>query len=125
MTEIKVNASFTLLGGVLPAEPPCSKKGKKKKKEENIKNEVLYRQESIRLKNQTLVINLREPKPVQQILHLSKDAYEYMISDENPVSGLSTFIWKRLNKNKRLKEHLKIIAEDLNAKLDSFVILED
>ena len=125
MSEIKVNASFMLPGSVLPAEPPCSKNGKKKKKKEE-KEEILYQKEVIRLKNQApIVINLRVAKPVTQNMHLTKEAYSYMISAENPAKGQKLFDWKRLSNRKRLKAHLQNIASSIGGVLVDFVVLED
>ena len=66
MADVKVSASFILQGRVLPAEQPCSKKGKKKK-EEKEKNENFYHQETIRLRNnKPIVINVRNDIPAKQ-----------------------------------------------------------
>ena len=77
MVDVKINASFILPGSVLPAELlSARKRGKKEKKEEKEKqdNQILYRQEKIRLpKGQSIVINLREAKPAKQVIHLSLD----------------------------------------------------
>ena len=127
MIDVKINASFILPGSVLPAESLSTRKrGKKEKKEEKEKqdNQILYRQEKIRLpKEQSIVINLREAKPAKQVIHLSLDAYNYMI--ESPVQGVTAFHWKNLSKNKRIKAHLEEMATSLGGKLESFVILED
>jgi hypothetical protein len=125
MADVKVSASFIVQGRILPAEPPCSKKGKKKK-EEKEKNEGFYRQETIRLKNnKPIVINLRNTIPAKQNLHLSTVAYNHMISVDNPVEGMKMYDWKKLSNNKRLKCHLQVIAQSLNLELDSFTVLED
>ena len=125
MADVKVSASFILQGRILPVEHPCSKKGKKKK-EEKEKNESFYRQETIRLRNnKPIVINLRNAIPAKQSLHLSTTAYNHMISVDNPVEGMKMYDWKKLSNNKRLKCHLQIIAQSLNAELDSFTVLDD
>jgi hypothetical protein len=105
MVDVKVSASFILQGSVLPAEPPCSKKGKKKKrKKEEKKNEILYRQEIIHLQNKKpIVINLREAIPATQNLHLSMDAYNHMISVDNPVEGMKVYEWKKTNYKQKSK----------------------
>lgn len=127
MIDVKINASFMLPGSVLPAESLSTRKrGKKEKKEEKEKqdNQILYRQEKIRLpKGQSIVINLREAKPAQQVVHLCLDAYNYML--ESPTQGVTAFHWKSLSKNKRIKAHLEEMAANLGGKLESFVILED
>lgn len=131
MIDVKINASFVLPGGTLPAEPSLLKKGEKKKKrkekEEKQNDEQLqFRQEVIRLeKGNQIVISLREAKVARQSLHLSIEAYEYMTSDDNPAPKIKLFEWKRLSKNKRVKAHLQDIAAGLGGKLESFTILED
>ena len=121
MDSIKINASFILPGRVLPAEQSCSKNDKKKKE----KNDILYTQENVKIKNQKIVINLRVPKPARQIMHLNMDAYNYMISSENPAGGLKSYEWKKLTKNKRIQLHLQEIADNLRGTLESFSIMED
>ena len=127
MSDVKINACFVLPGGTLPAEPRLLKKAKnRKKKEEKKESEILYRQEKIHLDNgKQIVISLREAKPARQSLHLSMEAYNYMVANENPVPGVKIFEWKKLSKNKRVKLHLQVTAEALGGKLESFTILED
>lgn len=132
MSEIKVNASIILPGRVLPAEPPLLKNGKKerkkKRKEEKEEEKTLisYHQETIRFKDKTpIVINVRDAKPVKQIIRLSKEAYSAMVSAENPVKGTTSFMWKKLSARKRLQAHLQVMANALGGKLDDFSILED
>lgn len=125
MDSIKVNASFILPGRVLPAEQPCSKNGKKKKKEVEEEKSLLYKQENIRINKQNVAINLRVPKPARQNLHLTLEAYKYMIAPENPAGGLNTYEWKRLTKNKRVQYHLLDIAKNFQGTLESFNIMED
>ena len=126
MDSIKINASFILPGRVLPAEQSCSKNDKKKKeKKKKEKNDILYTQESVKIKNQKIVINLRVPKPVRQNMHLNIDAYNYMISSENPARGLKSYEWKKLTKNKRIQLHLQEIADNLRGTLESFSVMED
>lgn len=127
MSDVKINASFVIPGSTLPAEPRLLKKAKKKgKKEEEKKDEILYRQEKIYPeKGKPIVISVREGKPARQSLHLSIEAYNYMIANENPVQGIKVFEWRKLSKNKRVKLHLQVTAEALGGKLESFTILED
>lgn len=127
MTDVKINASFILPGRVLPAEPHLLKnvKRKRKEKEEKKENEILYRQETVRLKSKTIVVNLREGKPAKQNVNLSYEAYNFMTSPDNPIKGIKVFEWKRLTKNKRVKFHLQVLGESLGGKLEEFKILED
>lgn len=124
MLDIKVTASFILPGSVLRAETP--EKKEKGEKEKRRKDDSLYRQETIRFKNdKPIVINLRKGVPATQTLHLSTESYKYLISQENPVSGMTPYMWKKLSNKNRIECHLKIIAHDLNGVLDTFTILED
>lgn len=138
MIDVKVSASFILQGSVLPAEHPCSKKGKEEKKKKKKRNEspndkkdeILYNTEIIKLnvkkgKQETIVINVRASKPATQVIHLCKDAYENMISANEVPCGCKANEWKKLSNNKRLKWHLERIAEQLNGTLQEFSVLED
>lgn len=123
MADIKVTASFILPGSVLRAETPEKKrKGEKEKK----KNESLYRQETIRFRNEKpIVVNLRKGVPATQVLHFSLEAYKNMTSQDNPASGISAYMWKRFSNKVKLESHLKLIAHDLQGVLDEFTILDD
>lgn len=125
MDNVKVCASFILPGSKIPAEYSYSKNGKKKKKEAEEEKTLLYKQENIKINKQNVVINLRVPKPARQNLHLTLEAYKYMIAPENPAGGLNTYEWKRLTKNKRVQYHLLDIAKNFQGTLESFNIMED
>lgn len=127
MDNIKISASFILPGSVLPAEQPCSKNGKKKKSKDKMiqKEPISYHTETIKVKQGTIVINVRDAKPVTQTMHLTQSAYDYMSSHEYPIYGINAKEWKNMSKTQRVKAHLLLIAYDLNGYLKDFTILED
>ena len=131
MSEIKVSATFLLPGSTLVAEKPISKKGKNKEELELMKQEYerTHHQETVvfTIKRQRHVLQLwiRNSKPATQKMNLSKEAYDYMTSNESYAGIATKNDWAHTSKVKRVKLHLMDIAQSLNAKLLDFVILKD
>lgn len=131
MTDVKVRASFTLPGSVLPAEYTQLKKEKrkekkrKKEKKEKEKNPVSYHNENFKIGRETFVIKIRDAKSATQTIQINKDGYESMIDPTVAPYGVKLKMWGQFTKSKRLRYHLNLIANDLGGTLASFVILED
>lgn len=70
----------------------------------------------------------RKCVPARQHLNISREAYNYFISAEEPAGYTDYRIgkhWKNLSKDDRLEWHLKRIAESKNGKLVDFHVYED
>lgn len=67
--------------------------------------------------------NLTSTECVQRI-KLTKDAYDYFISDEAP-SFIKKFNWITLKEKQRLEIHLNVISESLGGKSFTYEILND
>ena len=67
--------------------------------------------------------NLTSTECVQKI-KLTKDAYDYFISDEAP-SFIKKFTWIALKEKQRLGIHLNVISESLGGKSFTYEILDD
>ena len=67
--------------------------------------------------------NLTSTECVQRI-KLTKDAYDYFISDEAP-SFIKKFNWITLKEKQRLGIHLNVISESLGGKSFTYEILND
>ena len=63
-------------------------------------------------------------KECKQRIKITKDAYDYFISDEAP-SFIKKSIWLLLKENQRLEIHLNSISESLGGKSYIYQILND
>ncbi len=63
-------------------------------------------------------------KPAIQHINMSKDAYEYMISDECP-SWVKPKMWAKMNEKQRLESHLQRTCEHLGGKSFIYKVLDD
>ena len=124
--EIKVSLSVTLQGSVM-----LSQEQAKALEEEKVGTG--YDAFSMRVEGKngdgkkdakTITVNTRKCKSAGQSLHLSMDAYEYMIGEEAP-HFVKPRDWWRLTKKQRLEAHLKRIVEGLGGVSFTYTILDN
>ena len=131
MLDVKISATILLPGSILVAEKPISKTGKTKEQLEQLKQEYYstHKKETIAFycNRQRHIIEIwtRVGKPATQKIHLCKEAYTYMTSNEGCADVASKHDWARTSKKMRVKLHLMQIAESLRGTLLDFAILED
>lgn len=72
--------------------------------------------------------------PIKQVIKMSKDAYEAMISEpSNPKynkivaksMGKAIRVWDTMSKDARIKKHCEMIKHDMHAVDFDFIIFED
>jgi hypothetical protein len=72
-----------------------------------------------------LTINLEERPSLRggcsQIINMTKEAYDYMIS--NKPNRLSNKEWNALNLNQKLEAHFKITSESLSGKSFTYKVM--
>lgn len=73
---------------------------------------------------ETLNIATRKTKPARQSISISKEAYNYMISNDAPSAKMLK-VWTSLTLKQRLDHHLGIIAENFGATSFSYEVLDD
>lgn len=122
MSEIKVNLSLTLLGGVLLSEQECS--GNSKKKNERYDYFCMTVTDADGTKD-TINVAVRRSKNVKQNIKLSKEAYDYMTDKTVCPNPKLRREWEKFTANQRLKYHCRQIAEALGAIDFSFEVLDD
>lgn len=73
-----------------------------------------------------LTVFTRKSKPVKQVINMTQEAYDNMISKETPYNyrGELGPMWKNLSKNQRIKWHCMQIARSLGGEFESFQVLE-
>lgn len=65
---------------------------------------------------------VRKSRPAKQVINLSEEAYQNMISPVAPPEFKGT--WSALTKNQKLKWHCNRIAQQLGGEVESFQILD-
>ena len=75
-------------------------------------------------KTEKIVFHTRQCRPAQQVINITKESYNYMISSECPEK-MSQSLWKSMSKKQRLEYHLNLTAEALGGKLLSYTVFED
>lgn len=118
--EVKVNLNITLQGRVMMSEQECSK----------IPQLKGYTPFSLkfteRKSNKKVRIGalLRKSKPATQSINITKESYDYMVSNECPHFSKPAG-WLKMGKKKRLEMHLQRICESLNGESFTYVVFED
>lgn len=133
--ETKVRLSLVINGATRLSERECQENPKESFEEFPIKVEF---KEKGRTKYERLVIRTRKNRLVKQSIQLSKEAYDYMTSNEIPDRKLSkrvpfkkngkkrpTPIWETYTDDQKLRWHFKNIADSLGAVSFNFEILDD
>lgn len=84
----------------------------------------------------SIKINYQETvfMPVKQVIKMSKDAYEAMLSEStNPkynkivakIKGKPIRVWDTMSEDSRIKKHCELIKHDMHAINFDFIIFED
>lgn len=144
MTDVKVSLSIILPGSVMYSQeeslkalqkPVRNKKGKVlKKKGEPVLQTVLVpdfaKNDSFTIKLEEgkeveeVTVFVRKNRPAKQVINLTEEAYEYMISKNEPYGYQGKTMWSALNRNQRIKWHCQRIAESLGGTFEAFKVLD-
>ena len=127
MSEIKVRLSMTVPGAGMLSSQECEKNPKESY------NVTKLRVQNGRGKNSTELITVatRKNKTAKQSISITKEAYDYMVSDELSSEICSLLhkypkhVWLKMTPKQRLETHLSIIAESFNAIGFTYEILDD
>ena len=127
MSEIKVRLSMTVPGAQMLSSQECEKNPK-----ENY-DVTKLRVRNGRGKNSTELITVatRKNKTAKQSISITKEAYDYMVSNEFKSTSSSLLrkypkhVWLKMTPKQRLEAHLSIIAESFNAIGFTYEILDD
>lgn len=127
MSEIKVRLSMTVPGAGMLSSQECEKNPKESY------NVTKLLVQNGRGKNSTELITVatRKNKTAKQSISITKEAYDYMVSNEfnsNCYSLLFKYpkhVWLKMTPKQRLEAHLSIIAESFNAIGFTYEVLDD
>ena len=127
MNEIKVRLSMTVPGAGMLSSQECEKNPKESY------NVTKLLVQNGRGKNSTELITVatRKNKTAKQSISITKEAYDYMVSNEfnsNCSSLLFKYpkhVWLKMTPKQRLEAHLSIIAESFNAIGFTYEVLDD
>ena len=66
----------------------------------------------------------RKSVPARRSLNISREAYDYMVSDVYP-EWYRQRNWKNLSREQRLALHLQRIAENFGGQIEDYIVYED
>lgn len=114
MIDNKVNLTIILQGRVMMSEQECSKNSKYKEIAVSLpKGGVLH------------VPDIRTCDEVKQVLHMSREAYNYLTSVDSLPVHFSKSKWSDMHPNERLNCHAQLICRDMGGLAYKFEILDD
>lgn len=125
MNITKLTANIELPGSVMFGKEACQK-SPKELTEYNclIVTDKIRKRKKLEYKKEKLVFFTRKCVPALQVINMSEEAYQYMISSEVPsFSNRST--WMKMSKEQRLVAHLNETAASLGGKLVSYYVYPD
>lgn len=142
--KIKVSLTVVLPGRTMFSKEEClktiqkevtkkSKSGKiyKKTIEVQIEDWDKYDRNTLRVtdsqskKFEVITFYTRKSRPATQTINIRKEAYDYMTDANECPSWVKPFVWRKMNKTKRLEAHLQRTAESLGGVVASYKVFED
>lgn len=114
--EIKLNLNIKLPGRVMMSEQLCS--------ENSDYEELIFYTFNKKGKKEFNSVKTRSTIPATQSINITKEAYDYFISKENPYF-ISNRLWSKMSKKERLKAHLDNICESLNGISYTYKVFDD
>lgn len=141
MNDIKLSLTVTLPGRVMFSEQECSKQLKKtivdKKNHKKVidvtvvdfaktteHSMVVESKVDGKKVKETIHFRTRKCKPITQVINMTSEAYNYMVSAECPYWEKPKD-WKGYNKQKRLESHLHQTALTLGGQVKYYKVFED
>lgn len=135
MIDIKVRLNILVPGAVMYSEQSCSKndKGKKVVLEEMTEPghvSFLTKNAEGKMVRQRIDFRTRKCIPARQVLNMSTDAYEYMISKSVPEwfrvpTGNAKAIWEKMSETERLEKHLERTAAHFQGTVENYQVIDD
>lgn len=117
MTNNKISLVLTLPGRVMMSEQEYSKNPKDNYNVSLIK---IKRKKGGKLNVETIKVNTRKTKIVQQHINVCESAYKYWLATPPTLKDRNS--WKKLSNNEKIRKHVEAIAHDFRAtKFDYYV----
>ena len=125
MNVIKITANFELPGSTMFGKEACQK-SPKKCTEYNylIVEDRVKKDKKVEIKREKLQFFTRKSIPALQVINMSEEAYQYMISNEVPSFSTKN-VWNKMTKEQRLVAHLNETAAYLGGKLVDYTVYPD
>ena len=125
MNVIKITANFELPGSTMFGKETCQKNLKECTKYNYlIVEDRVKKDKKIEVKREKLQFFTRKSIPALQVINMSEEAYQYMISNEVPSFSTKN-VWNKMTKEQRLVAHLNETAAYLGGKLVDYTVYPD
>ena len=120
MKDVKLNVSITIPGRVLLSEEEAA----------SMPYDKGYELTKITVENRrgrkdVLNVRSRACRTATRSINMSREAYNYMRSEEAPANGISMFVWKKMKPEKRLIAHLQELCKAFDGISFTYQIFED
>ena len=120
MKDVKLNVSITIPGRVLLSEDEA----------ECMSGSGGYELTRITVedkkgKKDILNVRSRACRHATRSINMSREAYNYMQSEEAPVNGIKMFVWKKMKPEKRLIAHLQELCKAFDGISFTYKVFED
>lgn len=125
MNITKLTANFELPGSIMFGKEACQKSPK-----EYTESNYLVVEDKIKvgkktkIKKEKIQFYTRKSIPALQVINMSEEAYQYMISNEVPSFSTKS-AWNKMTGEQRLVAHLNETATSLGGKLVDYTIYPD
>lgn len=107
-------------------KPIKDKAGNVVRKEELCEDYSKHESISVTLQNgrqeETIKVLVRKCKPAKQVINLTQEAYDEMVSNTKPYGFKGN--WQQLSRNQKLKWHCDQIAASLGGTVENFQVME-
>lgn len=125
MNVTKLTANFELPGSTMFGKEACQK-SPKELTEYNclIVEDRVKKGKKVEVKRKKLQFFTRKSIPAIQVINMSEEAYQYMISNEVPSFSTKS-VWNKMTKEQRLVAHLNETAAYLGGKLVDYTVYPD
>ena len=125
MNVTKLTANIELPGSVMFGKEACQK-SPKKYTESNylVVEDKIKVGKKTKIKKEKIQFYTRKSIPVLQVINMSEEAYQYMISNEVPSFSTKS-AWNKMTVEQRLVAHLNETASSLGGKLVDYTIYPD
>lgn len=125
MSVIKLTANFELPGSTMFGNQTCQKSLKECTEYNSlIIEDKVEKGKKTEVKREKIKFFTRKSIPALQVINISDEAYQYMISTEVPSFSTKS-VWNKMNKEQKLIAHLNEIASNLGGKLIDYTVYPD
>lgn len=132
MSTAKLSVSIVLPGSTMVSSQECEQNPNKSTTVMPVVLETVKKfnkkENKVYFKRDVINVNIRKTIPALQVIQMSEEAYEHMISNFCPEwfgSAGGPNRWKKMSANEKLNAHLNRLCESFNGLSYSYTVFND